>query len=74
MRRRKLAATAGILSATAFVATLAIGANIGLVGEAEPKSPVGRLGDRRQVPSASAADAGPSVAVTTPAFGAHADD
>ena len=49
MRRRKLVATAGALSVTAFAATVAIGANFGLVGQAEPDSPVGRLDDRHRV-------------------------
>jgi len=54
MRRRKLVATAGILSATAFAATVAIGANIGLVNQAEPSSPVGQLDDHHEVSVASA--------------------
>jgi hypothetical protein len=75
MRRRRLVATAGVLSATAFAATVAIGANIGLVGQAEPDSPVGRLADRNAAPvSATATDAGTAVAVTTPALGPDADD
>ena len=53
MQRRKLVATAGALSVTAFAATLAIGANIGLVAQAEPRSPVGRLEDHHQVATAS---------------------
>ena len=54
MRRRKLVATAGALSVTAFAATLAIGANFGLVGQAEPSSPIGRLDDHRQVVASAA--------------------
>jgi hypothetical protein len=73
MRRRKLVATAGILSATAFAATVAIGANIGLVNQAEPNSPVGQLDDHHQV-SAAASDTGTAVAVTTPGLGPEADD
>ena len=73
MRRRKLVATAGVLSATAFAATVAIGANFGLVNQAEPKSPVGRLDDHR-VAAASASQTGAAVAVTTPALGPDADD
>jgi hypothetical protein len=75
MRRRKLVATAGILSATAFTATVVIGANIGLVGQAEPTSPVGHLDDHKVAAvSASATDAGGAAAVTTPALGPDADD
>jgi hypothetical protein len=43
MRRRKLVVTAGALTVTAFAATVAIGANFGLAGQAAPDSPVGRL-------------------------------
>jgi hypothetical protein len=74
MRRRKLVATAGILSATAFAATVAIGANIGLVNQAQPSSPVGRLDDHHKVAAVSASDTGAAVAVTTPALGPEADD
>jgi hypothetical protein len=78
MQRRKLVATAGALSVTAFAATLAIGANIGLVGQAEPRSPVGRLDDHHQVAVVSVAGASAgtdsAVAVTTPALGPGADD
>ena len=74
MRRRKLVATAGILSATAFAATVAIGANIGLVNQAEPRSPVGQLDDRHKVSAVAASDTGTAVAVTTPALGPDADD
>ena len=56
MRRRKLVATAGALSVTAFAATLAIGANFGLVGQAEPDSPVGRLDAKPPSAQAVAAD------------------
>jgi hypothetical protein len=75
MQRRKLVATAGALSVTAFAATLAIGANFGLVAQAEPRSPVGRL-DNHQVDSASAApvDSVTAVVVTTPKLGPNADD
>jgi hypothetical protein len=74
MRRRKLAATAGALSATAFAATVAIGANFGLAGQAEPDSPVGRLDAHR--PVAVSATPGPAsvVAVTAPGLGPDADD
>jgi hypothetical protein len=74
MRRRKLVATAGVLSATAFAATVAIGANFGLVNQAEPNSPVGQLDDHHQVQAASASQTGTAVAVTTPALGPDADD
>ena len=74
MQRRKLVATAGALSATAFAATVAIGASFGLVGRAEPSSPVGRLDGRPQVVAASASDATTAVVVTTPALGHDADD
>jgi hypothetical protein len=73
MRRRKLVATAGVLSATAFAATVAIGANFGLVGQAEPNSPVGRLDDHHKVAAVAAAAHG-AVAVTTPRLGPEADD
>ena len=74
MRRRKLVATAGILSATAFATTVAIGANIGLVNQAEPHSPVGHLDDHHQVSAVPASDTSTAVAVTTPALGSEADD
>lgn len=74
MQRRKLVATAGALSVTAFAATLAIGAAFGLVGQAEPDSPVGRLDDRHRVVAASAADPATAVVVTTPELGSNADD
>jgi hypothetical protein len=59
MRRRKLVATAGVLSVTAFAATVAIGANLGLAGQAAPHSPVGRLGPK--APSAQAISAAAPV-------------
>jgi hypothetical protein len=71
MRRRKLVATAGALSVTAFAATVAIGANFGLVNQAAPHSPVGRLADHHGVSTSGPASV---VAVTNPAFGPHADD
>jgi hypothetical protein len=74
VRRSKLVATAGILSATAFAATVAIGANFGLVGQAEPDSPVGRLDDRRNGAVAATPDAEAAVTVTTPRLGPDADD
>jgi hypothetical protein len=74
MRRRKLVATAGVLSATAFAATVAIGANFGLVGQAEPRSPVGRLDDRHTVTPAGLGDPATAVVVTAPGLGPDADD
>ncbi len=74
MRRRKLVATAGALSVTAFAATVAIGANFGLVGQAEPSSPVGRLDDHHRVAAVSASASGTARTVTTPALGPDADD
>lgn len=74
MRRRRLVATAGALSVTAFAATVAIGANFGLVGQAEPDSPVGRLDDHHKVAVVSASDRGTAVAVTSSGLGPHADD
>jgi hypothetical protein len=67
-----LAATAGALSATAFAATVAIGANFGLVSQAAPSFPAGRLDGHHKVAVASAPAS--AVAVTTPALGPHADD
>ncbi len=74
MRRRKLVATAGALSVTAFAATVAIGANFGLVGQAEPDSPVGRLKDQHQIAAVSASDNGTAGAVTPSGLGPDADD
>jgi len=74
MRRRKLGATAGALSVTAFAATVAIGANFGLVGQAEPSSPVGQLGSRHPVAVDSATGARAAVVVTRAALDSDADD
>ena len=74
MRRSRLVATAGALSVTAFAATVAIGANFGLVGQAEPDSPVGQLDSRHRVVAESAVQPATAVAVTTPSFGPDADD
>ena len=74
MRRRKLVATAGALSVTAFAATVAIGANFGLVGQAEPNSPIGRLEDHRHVVASAASAPAVGAAVTTPGLGPNADD
>jgi hypothetical protein len=51
VERRKLLATAGALSVTAFATTLGLGANLGLFGLTQPDSPVGRL-DARQTATA----------------------
>lgn len=74
MRRRRLVATAGALSVTAFAATVAIGANFGLVGQAEPDSPVGRLDGVHQVTAVAAGNHGATVAATPAALGPDADD
>ncbi len=74
MRRRKLVATAGALSVTAFAATVAIGANFGLVGQAEPRSPIGRLEDHRHVVASAASDPASGAVVTAPGLGPNADD
>jgi hypothetical protein len=74
MRRRRLVATAGALSVTAFAATLAIGANFGLVGQAEPNSPIGRLDDHRHAVASAANAPAVAVAVTAPGLGPNADD
>jgi hypothetical protein len=74
MRRRRLVVTAGALSVTAFAATVAIGANFGLVGQAEPNSPVGRLKDDHHVAAVSASVNGTAVAVTPSGLGRDADD
>ena len=60
---------------TAFAATLAIGANFGLVAQAEPRSPVGRLDDHKvATASAAAVNSATAVVVTTPKLGPNADD
>ncbi len=75
MQRRKLLATAGALSAAAFATTVGLGANFGLFGLTEPRSPVGRL-DPSQVVSAEAHihhDPAPAVVTTAP-IPRNADD
>jgi hypothetical protein len=57
MRRRKLVATAGALTVTAFAATVAIGANFGLAGRAESDSPIGRLHPQAPTAQEVSADA-----------------
>jgi hypothetical protein len=49
VERRKLLATAGVLTITAFATTVGLGANFGLFGLTEPDSPVGRLDSRVSV-------------------------
>jgi hypothetical protein len=71
MRRRRLVVTAGALSATAFAATVAIGANFGLVSHAASDSPVGHLDDHRATATAGSP---PAAAVGVPALGSNADD
>ena len=69
MERRKLWATAGALSITAFATTVGLGASFGLFGITEPESPVGHLDTRRAVtevrvapaPSTTAAPAIPAA-------------
>ena len=74
MRRRRLVATAGALSVTAFAATVTIGANFGLVRQAEPDSSVGRFQDQHRVSVVSASDHGTAVAMTLSSAGPDADD
>ena len=77
MERRKLLATAGALSLTAFAATVGLGATFGLFGVTQPDSPVGRLDDRRAaavvVNAGARPGASPAVA-STPTAVAHGDD
>ena len=76
MQRRRLLATGGALSVTAFATTVCLGANFGLFGLTEPDSPVGRLDPDR---AAAAADtdirpaASPAV-VTAARIPRDADD
>jgi hypothetical protein len=49
VERRKLWATAGVLSIAAFSTTVGLGASFGLFGITEPESPVGHLDTRRSV-------------------------
>jgi hypothetical protein len=62
VKRRKLAA-AGALAVTVFAATVALGANFGLFGLAQPDTPVGHL---------SGSQRPPATAVGTVAGNAHA--
>ena len=73
MERRRLLATAGVLSVTAFATTVSLGANFGLFGLTQPDSPVGRLNSH--VPVAAAVRLGPpTTVITTPPSTPHADD
>ena len=81
VERRKLLATAGVLSITAFATTVGLGANFGLFGLTEPQSPVGHLDSRNAVAQVRAAPAAlvpaPTTTTTTvpkPRPSAHADD
>lgn len=76
MKRRKLVATAGALSATAFATTVCLGANFGLFGLTEPNSPVGRLDPNRAAAAAADARVRPSAspAVATTPIPRDADD
>ena len=73
MERRRLVATAGVLSATAFAATLAVGATFGLFEVARPESPVGNLDSRRTVTDVRVEPASPATTVPH-ATSAPADD
>ena len=73
MQRRRLLATAGLLSVTAFATTVSLGANFGLFGLTQPDSPVGRLNSR--LPVAADVRQGPvTTVITTPPSTPHADD
>ena len=73
MERRRLLATAGVLSVTAFATTVSLGANFGLFGLTQPDSPVGRLNSRLPVAGA-VQPAPPTTVITTPPSAPHADD
>ena len=72
MQRRRLLATAGAVTITAFATTVGLGANFGLFGVTEPDSPVGRLDTRRATVQAHVVPAATPVTTTPP--GADADD
>ena len=73
MQRRRLLATAGVLSVTAFATTVSLGANFGLFGLTQPDSPVGRLNSR--LPVAADVRLGPArTVITIPPSMPHADD
>ena len=73
MERRKLLATAGAVTITAFATTVGLGASFGLFGVTEPDSPVGRLDSRRAATVEVHAVPVPAPVTTTPP-GANADD
>jgi hypothetical protein len=73
MERRKLVAKAGVVSVTAFAATLAFGATFGLADRTEPDSPVGRLGESKAAVARSTTPP-TAVSVTTRGLGPDADD
>jgi hypothetical protein len=65
VERRKLLATAGVLSITAFATTVGLGANFGLFGLTEPQSPVGHLDSRNAIAPVRATPAAVVPAPTT---------
>jgi hypothetical protein len=73
VERRKLLATAGAVTVTAFATTVGLGASFGLFGVTEPDSPVGRLDSRRAAVVEVHAVPAPAPVTTTPP-GADADD
>ena len=72
MERRKLLATAGAVTITAFATTVGLGANFGLFGVTEPDSPVGRLDSGQTTVEAHVLPAATPATTTPP--GADADD
>jgi hypothetical protein len=74
VERRRLVATAGVLSATAFAATLGLGATFGLFEVAQPESPVGHLDSRRAVTQVRIEPASPPASTVAPVAPVPADD
>jgi hypothetical protein len=74
VERRKLVATAGVLSATAFAATVSLGATFGLFEVAQPQSPVGHLDPRGVVTQVRVEPASLPAPTVAPAATAPADD
>jgi hypothetical protein len=72
VERRKLLATAGAVTITAFATTVGLGASFGLFGVTEPDSPVGRLDSRRAASVEAHTLTQAPVPTTLP--GADADD
>ena len=66
VERRKLLATASMLSITAFATTVGLGANFGLFSVTEPVSPVGRLDARRTATAAERTQPPPPPSTTVP--------